>query len=244
MGLRYVIPIINQKANVRLHAPALLGLFHVEWAMNIALLGPQGSGKGTQGEMLARKFDMYYLDVGSLLRQMSKTNPEIDQYVNKKGALLPDDLLFEIMKKHLSERNQYDNIVFDGYPRSKAQWDSISALLSDHSTKIDEVIVLEINEEETVRRLSARRMDPVSGHIYNLVTNPPPPEVDVEALLHREDDQPDAIRTRLAAYRANTALLIDHLKAAGHLFEVNGSDSIDTVQEKIVEHITSHKFKL
>lgn len=205
--------------------------------MNMVLLGPQGSGKGTQGEKLSEKYGMYYLDVGSYLRKLSQTDPTIDQYVNKTGALLPDELLFEIIKKHLAERNQYDNIVFDGYPRSRFQWDNITSLLSEHQTKIDKVIILEIDEEETVSRLSARRIDPETGKIYNLITNPPGPELDQSRLIQRKDDTPEVIKTRLTAYRTSTEPLLAYLKENASVIEINGSQPIDSIFNQIVAQI-------
>lgn len=201
--------------------------------MNIALLGPQGSGKGTQGELLAAKTGMYYFDAGAYLRQAAKTNKELDEMVNKKGVLIPDDMVYKIVRDHFIKKGQFDNIIFDGYPRSVVQWNLLSDFLSSRGASVQKVIFLSIPEDETITRLSARRMDPETGHIYNLITNPPPADVDQTKLLQREDDTPDAIKVRLASYHASTEPLIQKVKEAGKLIEIDGTLPINQIEEKI-----------
>lgn len=206
--------------------------------MNVVFLGPQGSGKGTQGELLAQKTGMYYFDAGAYLREISKKRPDIDEIVNKRGALLPDDMVYKLVRDHFISKNQYDNIIFDGYPRSLPQWNLISELLKSHGTTIEKVFLLTINEEETVSRLSARRIDPATDIIYNLITNPPPPNVDPSTLIHREDDQPDAIKVRLTAYHMSTQPLVEELRKQGKLIEIDGTQSIENIHEHIMEHMS------
>ncbi len=205
--------------------------------MNIALLGPQGSGKGTQGEMLAEKTGMYYFDAGAYLRQIAKTRSDIDQIVNKIGALIPDDMMYKLVRDHFIEKNQFDNVIFDGYPRSLPQWNLITDFLQSHGSGIEKVIFLTIPEEETVKRLSARRMDPVSGKIYNLITNPPPADINQSTLVHREDDQPDSIRKRLSEYHASTEPLINAVRTQGKLVEIDGLQAIDVIQQQILSNL-------
>lgn len=207
--------------------------------MNIALLGPQGSGKGTQGELLSEKTGMYYFDAGAHLREIAKTRPDIDQMVNKRGVLVPDELMYKIVRDYLIEKNKFDEIIFDGYPRSLTQWNLLTNLLSLHAHSIEKVFYLHIPEEESVKRLSARRMNPVNGEIYNLITNPPPPGVDVNTLLHREDDKPEAIKERLEAFRVSTEPLINKLKEEGKLVEINGVLPIEEIQKIIFSEIST-----
>ncbi len=209
-------------------------------AMNVVLLGPQGSGKGTQGELLAEKTGMYYFDAGAYLREISKTRPDIDEIVNKRGALLPDDMVYKLVRDHFIEKNQFDNIIFDGYPRSLPQWNLISEFLKSHGTTVEKVFLLTINEEETVRRLSALRIDPNTDIIYNLITNPPPPTVDQSTLIHREDDQPEAIKVRLSAYHTSTQPLVNELRSQGKLIEIDGTQSITDIHQHILEKMSQN----
>jgi adenylate kinase len=106
---------------------------------------------------------------------------------------------------------------------------------------LDLVIVLEIPEEETVRRLSARRLDPETGKIYNLITDLPPKEIDVEKLTQREDDKPEAIRKRLSLYRERTEPLIEEMKKVIKVVEIDGQRSIEEISKEIVEVVEKLK---
>lgn len=202
--------------------------------MNIILLGPQGSGKGTQAELLVKEFGLYYIDAGEILREAAKSNPTIDRLVNKEGKLLPDDITFRLISDKLeAERPQRDNILFDGFPRSIAQYDLLNNWLAQLAKKIDLAILIDVSEEVSVKRLSGRRMDPVTGKIYNLVTEPIPPGVDVGKLVQREDDKPEAIKERLREYREVTQPLIDKLNAAGILTTVGGERPVEVIYQEI-----------
>jgi adenylate kinase len=201
--------------------------------VNIILLGPQGSGKGTQAEKLSEEFGLFHFEAGALMRELAKTHPDIEEIVNKRGALMPDDQIFTFVKEHLLTKNRFDGIIFDGYPRSIYQFELIESFLATKGTHIDLVIAIEIPEEETIQRLSARRMDPVTGQIYNLITNPPAAGTDISKLIHREDDTPEAIKTRLAAYRSYTEPLIDIFRKKGFLHEIDGTQSIDEIYNQI-----------
>jgi adenylate kinase len=201
--------------------------------VNIILLGPQGSGKGTQAEKLAQEFGLLHFEAGGLMRELAKTHPDIEEIVNKRGALMPDDQIFAFVKEYLEKANRFDGLIFDGYPRSKYQYELIEQFLASKGKRIDMVIAIEIPEQDTIKRLSARRMDPVTGHIYNLITNPPAEGTDISKLIHREDDTPEAIKTRLAAYRSYTEPMIAMFKEKGILHEIDGTQSIDAIYNQI-----------
>ncbi len=205
--------------------------------MNLIILGPQGSGKGTQAELLAKEYNLFYFESGGFLREIAKTNNEIDGIVNKKGSLVPDDVMISLVSEHLSKTSpSHDNLLFDGYPRSAAQYNLLKKWLADSGKKIDLVIFLTISEEESVRRLSARRICSNCGKVYNLVTNPPKDPERCECggkLIQREDDQPDVIRKRLETYRGTTEPLIKTLAEEGILEEVDGERPIETIFQDI-----------
>ncbi|MFZ3301833.1 MAG: nucleoside monophosphate kinase [Microgenomates group bacterium] len=206
--------------------------------MNIILFGPQGSGKGTQARLLCDKFGFSYFESGAYLRRLAETHPEMGEIMNS-GKLVPDEEFTSYLTAYLDQENLYDNIIFDGFPRTVEQYRFLKIWLNKKQVKIDLAIVLEISESETLKRLGARRQDPVTGKIYNLVTDLPPKEVDVNTLVQRDDDKPEAIKKRLELYHARTEPLISEIENDSKVFRVNGERSIDEIQndlEKIIEN--------
>lgn len=204
--------------------------------MNILLLGPQGSGKGTQARILCDKFGFFYFESGEYLRKVAKTNSDLEKSLAK-GILVPDREMTSFLTAFLDQKNLYDDILFDGFPRTVGQYNFFKSWLTDKNVNLDLVIVLLISEEETVRRLTARRMDPATGEIYNLITDLPQ-DVDLGKLIQREDDKPEAIKKRLDIYRSETGLLITKLKEDTKVIEVNGERTVAAIAkdlEKIVE---------
>lgn len=197
--------------------------------MNILILGPQGSGKGTQAKLLSEKFGLFYFESGNFLRELSKSKPDVGERINR-GELIPDAEMFGLVRAFLElNAPSGQNMLLDGYPRSIAQYESLKDWLVGKNSKIDHAILLEISEEESVRRLSARRMDKTTGKIYNLITAPPGPEIDKENLIQREDDKPEAIKVRLLKYKEVTAPLVSQLQKEGILKRVNGERPIEVI---------------
>lgn len=213
--------------------------------MNILLIGPQGSGKGTQADLLVKKFGFYYFEMGSFLRELAKTNPLISEYQNKKGKLVPDDVFFFAMKELLSEKIKEGNkLLLDGFPRSVRQYESLRNWFDELGINIDKAIFINIPEEITLKRLSARRTCKKCGKIWNLVTSPIPPTPEKcdcgGELFQREDDKPEKIMLRLQEYRKNTEPLLELFKKEGILAEVDGNRSIDEIAtdiQQIVEKV-------
>lgn len=209
--------------------------------MNLLILGPQGSGKGTQALLLAKEFNLAYLDMGSFLRDLAKTDEEIDRFINKEGKLLPDGLTFDIFKKFL-ELNPgvfEKGLMLDGFPRTPGQYEMVKKYFEEKGTKLNHGILLEISEEVSIQRLSARRICEKCGTIYNLITNPPPGQK-CECggdLIQREDDKPGAIKERLASYKERTEPLINVLEKEGILIKVNGERQIEEIFQDIAQKI-------
>jgi adenylate kinase len=213
---------------------------YVKLAMNIIIFGPQGSGKGTQAELLADRLNLFYFESGKFLRDLAKTDKEIDTIINEKGELLPDEEMFEYTSKYL-EKNDPDlsDIIFDGYPRSIKQYQLLKNWLRSEGKQIDYAILLEINEDTSVKRLSARRICEKCGNIYNLITNPPP-EGGCECggkLIQREDDKPKAIKNRLSLYRKQTSPLISIFDKEGILVSIDGERPIKVIFEDILKKL-------
>lgn len=206
--------------------------------MNILLIGPQGSGKGTQARFLVEKFGFFYFESGEYLRKVAGTNEELKKVLSE-GQLIPDREMTSYLTAFFDQKNLYDDIIFDGFPRTEPQYQFWKKWLTDKEIKIDLAIVLEISEAETVRRLTARRKDPVTGAIYNLVTDPPPSSVDLSTLIQRDDDKPEAIKIRLASYRERTEPLIKTLASDMEAIEVDGERPIVEISKDIVKIVES-----
>ena len=208
--------------------------------MNIIILGPQGSGKGTQAKLLVDKLGLYNFESGDFLREVAKSNSMIDRLINQKGVLLPDGVVFSLVSEFLEQKvPTRDNILFDGYPRSIKQYDLLKDWLSESGTKINFSIFIDIREKESIRRLSARRICIKCGNVYNLITNPPPGK-SCECggdLIQRTDDMADAISERLKEYKKTTHPLIEFLEKEGILIKVDGEKPIDEIFADIIAKI-------
>lgn len=200
--------------------------------MNILLIGPQGSGKGTQARILTEKYGYYYFESGEFLRKVAEKNENLKESLAE-GKLVPDMEMTSYLTAFLDERNLYDDIIFDGFPRTVDQYNFLKNWLSDKKVRLDLVIALTISEKETLRRLNARRMDPKTGEIYNLVTEPPPAGIDPNTLIQRDDDKSEAIKKRLAFYRQRTEPLIIELKKDTKVVEVDGERPVEVIAKEI-----------
>jgi adenylate kinase len=212
--------------------------------MNIIILGPQGSGKGTQAKLLSDKFGLTVAEAGRLIRKASKSDPKISEIINKKGQLIPAEDAFRLIAGFIEKKDpEVNNFLLDGYPRSIKQYELLKAWLKKKNTKIDLVIFLNISGKETVKRLSARRVCEQCGTNYNLITNPPP-KGDCECggkLIQREDDKPQAIKKRLAEYKKRTEPVISMFRNEGILEEVDGERPIETIFEDLLKIIKNDR---
>lgn len=213
--------------------------------MNILLMGPQGSGKGTQAEILLKTSGLSYVEMGGMLREAAKTNSTIDRMMSE-GKLIPDDISFSlVMGKIEKDSPSKDGILFDGFPRSVAQYEMLAKWLLEFGKKIDVAVLIDIPDEESIKRLSARRKCGECGQIWNLITQPKPPTADKcecgGDLIQRKDDTLEAIKARLEAYHTTTDKLVDLLDQKGSLLRVDGTNSIDQVTKDIVEGLKKWK---
>ncbi|CAJ1393802.1 unnamed protein product [Effrenium voratum] len=171
--------------------------------VNIILLGPPAGGKGTQANFLAERFGMVHISTGDLLRARAKFLPSLAEYLSS-GRLVPDDVVVSMLKERLADSDCSRGVLLDGFPRTRAQAES----LEKAGVNISAVIHLKVADEVVIERIAGRRIDPLSGKIYHVKDNPPPPDV-ARRVIQREDDTPEKIRTRLVTYHQERDAILD-----------------------------------
>ncbi len=199
------------------------------------IMGPQGSGKGTQASLLARGFDLVHISVGDIFRwhvkNRSKLGTRVKRYMSE-GRLVPDEMVAEVVKSRLDIHDWRYGFVLDGFPRNAAQTEFF---LENYD--IDAVIVIELEEETALARIQSRRLCSSCGLDYSLIQlRPHVPSVCDNCggrLVPRDDDTPEAVRTRLKEYREKTRPILDLLRAKELIVSVDGTPAPDVVQAEI-----------
>ena len=198
------------------------------------IIGPQGSGKGTQAKLLEKKFNLVHVATGDLLREAVKKKKRIGLKIKdilEKGELVPDEIVISLIKEELKDSK---NFILDGFPRTLEQTKAL-----DKITKLDKVIDIIVSDKESVKRISGRRSCPKCGAVFHIITNPPKKRGICDncgsELIQRDDDKEKVIKKRLKIYHEQTSLLEDFYRNEGILEEINGEQSIEKVFEDIVK---------
>jgi len=207
--------------------------------LNLILLGPPGSGKGTQGERLQEDLHLPYYATGDILRAAVRDGTDVGteakEYMDR-GDLVPDDVIVGVIAERLDGRDSEDGFILDGFPRTEPQAEALDSKLSELGREVSAAILIEVPEEEVVRRLGGRRTCP-NGHIFHVDFDPPEKEgvCDVcgEELRVRDDDRPEVIRNRLAQYREKTEPLVDYYESRGLLRRIDGNQPPEDVTDRI-----------
>jgi adenylate kinase len=202
--------------------------------MRLILIGPQGSGKGTQAKILSAKLGIPHISTGDLLRSAKgELRKEIDSYIVK-GNLYPDEKMLKILEERFKQKDCNKGFILDGFPRNLKQ-----AKMLDSITKVDKVIEISISDEESVRRLSGRVACSLCGADFNNITMPPKVAGVCDKcegkLVQRADDTEEAIRKRLEIYHNDTEPILEHYKA----IKVNGEEEIKKVNDAIMQNLNN-----
>ncbi|MEX2701960.1 MAG: adenylate kinase [Thermofilum sp. ex4484_82] len=216
--------------------------------MRIILLGPPGSGKGTQAKLLSKKYSIPHIAMGDILREEVAKKTPLGKKVNiymSKGELVPDEIVIEVLKKRLQEADCVNGFILDGFPRTLNQAKALDNMLNELNLKIDAVIYIDVPDEEIMKRLSLRRTCKVCGRIYNLHYNPPKQDGKCDVcggeLIIRDDDKPEVIKNRLKVYNDQTKPLVNYYETHKLLIRINGVDPIDKVFQQIVKELSLKK---
>lgn len=207
--------------------------------LNLILLGPPGSGKGTQGERLQEDLELPYYATGDILRAAVREGTEIGtaakEYMDR-GDLVPDEVIVGVIAERLETSEATDGFILDGFPRTVPQAEALGEKVAKMGRKLTATLLIDVPEEEVVRRLGGRRTCP-NGHIFHVDFDPPEQEgiCDVcgEELMIRDDDKPDVIHHRLAQYREKTQPLVAYYEERGLLETIDGSEPPDEVSDGI-----------
>ncbi len=202
--------------------------------MNIILLGPQGSGKGTQAALLSEKTNLPKISTGDLLRGIAGGKTLLSEKIRSyqtKGLLVPDDIVVSVIKERIGKKDCGNGFILEGYPRTSIQAEKLNEI-----TGIDKVVVLKITDDEAVKRLSARRQCIKCHAIYSTYSH----KMDKCAkcgsgLYQREDDMPEAIKKRLELYKKETEPLIKYY--GEKVVEIDGSKPVESVLDDIAKKL-------
>lgn len=203
----------------------------------IVLLGPPGSGKGTQTEKMCSELKLTKISTGDLLREAVRNNTPLGiqakSYMDA-GKLVPNDLVIALVKEKMA--NVRGGVILDGFPRSLEQ-----AEMLDRISKVDVVVDIQVNEENLVKRLTLRRTCKSCNAVYHLEFNPPKKKDVCDKcggeLFQRSDDTEKTVRERLRVYKEQTLPLTEYYSKKGILYKIDGEGDIDTVYNRILQVI-------
>ncbi|MGH2498041.1 MAG: adenylate kinase [Ktedonobacteraceae bacterium] len=212
--------------------------------MNVILIGAQGSGKGTQADLLAGELGLPHVSSGDLFRKAMAEKTELGLKVKTymdRGELVPDDLTVAMILSRLTMPDCAAGVILDGFPRTVAQEQALDEGLQKVGKQIDLVFYLEVPREELLARLSGRYICRANQHVYNINTRPPKKpgvcDIDGSPLFQRPDDTGEAVQRRLNIFFDETIHLLDYYREQGKLVTVNGNRPIEQVRATMLEAI-------
>lgn len=203
--------------------------------MRIILIGPPGSGKGTQAKRIVDKLNIPHISSGDMLREaVSNETPlgkEVKSYMTK-GALVPDNLVIKMMVERIGQPDARSGFLLDGFPRTLTQSEALDKALLTTNVRIDYVLLIKVPDEEIIERNTGRRIDLKTGKIYHLKFDPPPAEI-ASRVIQRDDDLEETVKYRLEKYHADTEPLIPYYEKQDLVRKVSGVGSLEEVKERL-----------
>mgnify|MGYP001134317715 CR=1 FL=1 len=208
----------------------------------VVLLGPPGSGKGTQAKRLSAGLGMPHVSTGDLFRAMKEQDTLLARKVREimaRGELVPDETTLMVLEERLKEGDcQEHGAILDGVPRTVPQAEALEKMLAQMGARVAAVMLMSISEDEAVRRISGRRSCPVCQRIYHVEFDPPRVagrcDNDGAELIQREDDQAEVVRRRYQEYQRKTAPLVDYYRQKGLLNEIDANRPIEEITPDMI----------
>jgi adenylate kinase len=208
--------------------------------LNLILLGPPGAGKGTQAARLTDDFHLPYIATGDMLRAAVKEGTDLGKEAKAfmdRGDLVPDKVIIGMILDCMSGPECADGFLLDGFPRNVQQAESLDAAMKEKGRAVTATLLIDVADDEVVKRISGRRLCQKNGHVYNVFSDPPKHEgvcdQDGSRLTQRDDDQEDVVRNRLAVYHEQTAPLVSFYEDRGVLKRFDGLRSPTEVHDHI-----------
>lgn len=212
--------------------------------MRVILVGPPGSGKGTQAKQVSERFGIPHISTGDILREAVRNRSALGleaEPIMAAGGLVPDDLMIGLIRERLAKPDATKGFLLDGFPRTVVQAEKLDGILGGNEGGGLSVVVLLVPDALIVNRITLRRSCGACGAVYHL-ENLPPKSAGVcdkcgAALVGRQDDNEEAVVKRLAAYHAQTAPVAEYYRAKGQLKEVDGNAAVDVVFERVMRSL-------
>ena len=213
--------------------------------MNIILFGPPGAGKGTQAENITKTFNLHKISTGDLLRNEILIKSDLGNKIKsiiKKGSFVSDDIINDLISKVLSNKDYYNRLIFDGYPRNLEQAKNLELLVKKNNQKISCVLSLNVNKDSILKRILGRVICTKCGEIFNKYFKPADNKkhlCDSKFLEKRSDDNEKTVVKRYQTYLDKTLPILDFYKDLNLLYEIDGEAEIDDISVKISGIIAS-----
>jgi adenylate kinase len=208
--------------------------------LNLVLLGPPGSGKGTQGERLNEDLRLPYYATGDILRGAVRDETELGRTAKEymdRGDLVPDEVIVGVIAERIDSSEALDGFILDGFPRTTPQAEALDAKLKELGRAVTAVLLIDVSDDEVVRRLGGRRTCEANGHVFHVGFEPPQQEgvcdIDGSELIVRDDDKPEVIRKRLETYHEKTEPLVSYYDSRSVLRRISGEAAPEEVAEQI-----------
>ena len=208
--------------------------------MKIVLLGAPGAGKGTQAKALSEKLSVPHISTGDIFRANIKGNTPLGvkakEYIDK-GQLVPDELTVEIVKERLVNPDCCNGFILDGFPRTIPQAEYLDKVLNDMKIELDATLLINVKDDDIIKRMSGRRTCPNCGASYHIIFNPTKVEGICDdcntPVIQRADDAPETVLSRLETYHKQTQPLISYYEKAGKLKVAEGADEVEQTTARV-----------
>lgn len=216
---------------------------------NIMFIAPPAAGKGTQAELVTKKYNIPHISTGDILREISKEDSEIGSYVYEtlaSGKLVKDEITYKLIEERLNKEDCKNGYIIDGFPRNLDQAIEYDKILANLGYEIGNVIYLEISEKTLEKRITGRRLCEECHAIYNINDENSSPKVESVCdkcggkLYQRNDDNLEAFQTRYQMYLEKTAPIIEHYKKQNVLHVINGEDTVENIFNAVDEIISNN----